>query len=380
MKVAVQTAIRVHHLRSSAAIRRVYRAGVPARTLCRDRRLGPHHRDRRPHAAVGRLLRGGRRGEGGAGRPQRHREVVVHLGPGRRAHPAAAPPGQRPAARLVRVPARRRPCPAGSGSSRPGSPTSSRPAGSTCSTTPSARRAGRMADDPTEENIELFTDLQEQFQANGGYEAESVMARLADGLGLRQELLLEDIDVALGRPATPGRPHACALPGARAHDPRRAHQPPRPFGQALAARRAGPLRRRAARGEPRPQAARPAITKVLHISNQRLTEWKGNYSKFEALHEADQSRRERASELEQREITRLSTLADSMRASTEKRAPQGQIARPARRAAGGRAHAGGQARAGQRVQAARPAALGGDPARGGQARRALRRATRCSRT
>jgi ATPase subunit of ABC transporter with duplicated ATPase domains len=53
---------------------------------------------------------------------------------------------------------------------------------------------GAMADDPTAENIELFTDLQEQFQSNGGYEAESIMARLADGLGLRQELLLEDID------------------------------------------------------------------------------------------------------------------------------------------------------------------------------------------
>jgi ATPase subunit of ABC transporter with duplicated ATPase domains len=59
---------------------------------------------------------------------------------------------------------------------------------------------------------------------------------------------------------------------------------------------------------------------VLHISNQRLTEWKGNYSRFLAQHEADQSQRERASDLEQREITRLSTLADSMRASTEKRA------------------------------------------------------------
>jgi len=63
-----------------------------------------------------------------------------------------------------------------------------------------------------------------------------------------------------------------------------------------------------------------SISKVLHISNQRLTEWKGNYTKFQALHEADQSQRERAAELEHREIARLSTLADSMRASTEKRA------------------------------------------------------------
>ena len=32
-----------------------------------------------------------------------------------------------------------------------------------------------------------------------------------------------------------------------------------------------------------------SITKVLHISNERLTEWKGNYSKFQAQHEADLS-------------------------------------------------------------------------------------------
>jgi ATPase subunit of ABC transporter with duplicated ATPase domains len=63
-----------------------------------------------------------------------------------------------------------------------------------------------------------------------------------------------------------------------------------------------------------------SISKVLHISNQRLTEWKGNYSKFEAQHEADATQRERASELEQREIKRLSLLADSMRGQTEKRA------------------------------------------------------------
>jgi len=55
-----------------------------------------------------------------------------------------------------------------------------------------------MSEDPSEENIELFADLQEKFQSNGGYEAESVMARLADGLGLRQELLLEDIDSLSG--------------------------------------------------------------------------------------------------------------------------------------------------------------------------------------
>ena len=41
----------------------------------------------------------------------------------------------------------------------------------------------QMSKDPSSENIELFSDLEEQFRENGVYEAESTMARLADGLG-----------------------------------------------------------------------------------------------------------------------------------------------------------------------------------------------------
>ena len=182
----------------------------------------------------------------------------------------------------------------------------------------SARKA--MADDPSEENIELFTDLQEQFQSNGGYEAESVMARLADGLGLRQELLLEDIDELSG-----GQRRRVDLMRVLFQDP----------DLMILDEPTNHLDRSAKRWLLDELARFPgallvvshdlklldrSITKVLHIANQRLTEWKGNYSKFQALREADQAQRERAAELEQREIRRLSSLADSMRASTEKRA------------------------------------------------------------
>ena len=181
-----------------------------------------------------------------------------------------------------------------------------------------ARRA--MADDPSEENIELFTDLQEQFQTNGGYEAESVMARLADGLGLRQELLLEDIDELSG-----GQRRRVDLMRVLFLEPELMilDEPTNHLDRAAKrwlleelARFAGAL----LVVSHDLKLLDHSITKVLHISNQRLTEWKGNYTRFQAQHEADQTQRERASELEQREIARLSTLADSMRASTEKRA------------------------------------------------------------
>ncbi len=181
-----------------------------------------------------------------------------------------------------------------------------------------ARRA--MAEDPSEENIELFTDLQEQFQSNGGYEAESVMARLADGLGLRQELLLEDIESLSGGQRRRvdlmrvlfQEPELMILDEPTNHLDRSAkrwllEELERFPGAILVVSHDLKLLDR-------------SISKVLHISNQKLTEWKGNYSKFEALHEADQSQRERSAELEEREIKRLSMLADSMRGQTAKRA------------------------------------------------------------
>ncbi len=182
----------------------------------------------------------------------------------------------------------------------------------------SARRA--MAEDPSTENIELFTDLQEQFQSNGGYEAEAVMARLADGLGLRQELLLEDVDELSG-----GQRRRVDLMRVLFQEP----------DLMILDEPTNHLDRSAKRWLLDELARFPgallvvshdlklldrSITKVLHIANLRLTEWKGNYSKFVAQREADQTQRERAAELEQREIKRLSSLADSMRASTEKRA------------------------------------------------------------
>ena len=181
-----------------------------------------------------------------------------------------------------------------------------------------ARQA--MADQPSAENIELFTDLQEKFQANGGYEAESVMARLADGLGLRQELLLEDIESLSGGQRRRvdlmrvlfQEPELMILDEPTNHLDRAAKrwlldELERFPGAILVVSHDLKLLDR-------------SISKVLHIANQRLTEWKGNYSKFEAQHEADQSQRERAAALEQREISRLSTLADSMRGQTAKRA------------------------------------------------------------
>jgi ATPase subunit of ABC transporter with duplicated ATPase domains len=182
----------------------------------------------------------------------------------------------------------------------------------------SARKA--LADEPSEAHIELFTDLQDKFQTSGGYEAEAVMARLADGLGLRQELLFEAVDELSG-----GQRRRVDLVRVLFQEPELMilDEPTNHLDRSAKrwlldelARFAGAL----LVVSHDLKLLDHSITKVLHISNERLTEWKGNYSKFQAQHEADLSQRERVSELEQREIKRLSSLADSMRASTEKRA------------------------------------------------------------
>jgi len=55
-----------------------------------------------------------------------------------------------------------------------------------------------LAADPTDATIERFTALEEKFRELGGYEAESEVSRLAAGLGLKEDLLLEDLDSLSG--------------------------------------------------------------------------------------------------------------------------------------------------------------------------------------
>ena len=229
-----------------------------------------------------------------------------------------------------------------------------------------------MADDPSEENIELFTDLQEQFQSNGGYEAESIMARLADGLGLRQELLLEDIDELSGGQRRRvdlmrvlfQEPDLMILDEPTNHLDRSAKR--------LAARGAGAVRRRAPRGEPRPPPARP-----VHHQGAAHREPAPDGVEGQLLQVRGAARgrpvptRARVTARVPRDQAPLDT--GRLHAGEHREAgPQGQGARPARRADGGGADAGGQARACQQILAPGASALRGHPARGGQAGRPLR--------
>jgi ATPase subunit of ABC transporter with duplicated ATPase domains len=63
-----------------------------------------------------------------------------------------------------------------------------------------------------------------------------------------------------------------------------------------------------------------AITRVLHLDEGDLVEYKGTYSQYRTARRADEERREKLATRQETEIRRLATLADSMRHQTQKRA------------------------------------------------------------
>lgn len=63
-----------------------------------------------------------------------------------------------------------------------------------------------------------------------------------------------------------------------------------------------------------------AITRVLHLDGRNLVEYKGTYSQYRTARTLDEQRLAKIATRQQSEIRRLSTLADSMRHQTEKRA------------------------------------------------------------
>jgi ATPase subunit of ABC transporter with duplicated ATPase domains len=182
------------------------------------------------------------------------------------------------------------------------------------------RARQQMAKDPTAENITEFSELEEDYRHRGGYEAEAVMSRFADGLGLDEGMLLEDIEGLSGGQRRRvdlvrvlfSEPDMLVLDEPTNHLDRSAkrwliEELERFSGSLLLISHDLRLLDR-------------AITKVLNLRDSHLDEHPGNYSAFRAGAAADQAQRERASALEGREIDRIKARANSMRGSSEKRA------------------------------------------------------------
>ena len=74
-----------------------------------------------------------------------------------------------------------------------------------------------------------------------------------------------------------------------------------------------------------------SITRVLHLDEGALVEYKGTYSQYREARAKDEARQAKVAERQSAEIKRLSTLADSMRHQTAKRARVAKTPRQAGR-------------------------------------------------
>ena len=175
-------------------------------------------------------------------------------------------------------------------------------------------------------NVARFAELQERFEAAGGYGAESEVRRLAAGVGLADDRL----DLTLG-----------ALSGGE----RRRLELVRilfagselllldePTNHLDADARTWLLNLlRSYRGalvvvSHDLDLLDDAITRVIHVDRESeeapgtLVEYKGTYSQYLAARESEEQRLAKTAKRQTAEIKRLSTLADSMRGQTQKRA------------------------------------------------------------
>src|SRR5205823_1736398 len=79
-----------------------------------------------------------------------------------------------------------------------------------------------------------------------------------------------------------------------------------------------------------------ALTRVLHLDEGRLVQYRGTYTQYRTARALDEARRARLAERQQSEIRRLRSLADKMRGQTVKRARTAHALES--RAQSGRAH------------------------------------------
>ncbi|MEX2268866.1 MAG: ABC-F family ATP-binding cassette domain-containing protein [Acidimicrobiia bacterium] len=185
-----------------------------------------------------------------------------------------------------------------------------------------------LEEDPSSANVNHFSHLQERFEATGGYSAESEVRRLAAGVGLGADRL----DLPLG-----------ALSGGE----RRRLELVRilftgselllldePTNHLDADARTWLLKLlRAYRGalvvvSHDLDLLDDAITRVIHIDRETdagagtLVEYKGTYSQYLTARDQDELRLRKLRARQDADIARLSTLANTMRGQTVKRARQ----------------------------------------------------------
>jgi ATPase subunit of ABC transporter with duplicated ATPase domains len=178
----------------------------------------------------------------------------------------------------------------------------------------------RIEEDPTERDVAKFSRAEEQFRDAGGYAAESEVRRIAAGLGLTEGRLDLPIDALSGGERRRVELARILFAGS---DLLLLDEPTNHLDNDAKEWLVGFLRQY--RGallvvSHDLELLDTSITRVLHLHDGELTEYRGTYSQYVAARAADEERLARLAARQGAEIDRLRHLADAMRGQSSKRA------------------------------------------------------------
>ena len=182
----------------------------------------------------------------------------------------------------------------------------------------------KVDEDPSERNVARFTRAEDAFRSDGGYSAEAEVRRICAGLGLQPDRVDLPLTVLSGGERRRVELARILFAGS---DLLLLDEPTNHLDVDAKSWLMGFLR--GYRGallvvSHDLELLDEAITRVLHLDEGTMVEYKGTYSQYRDARKRDEERLAKLAARQQAEIKRLATLADSLRHSTEKMARKAQ--------------------------------------------------------
>ena len=178
----------------------------------------------------------------------------------------------------------------------------------------------RMEEDRSMRSVARYSRAEEAFRAAGGYSAEGEARRIAAGLGLAPDRLDRPVSVLSGGERRRMELARILFAGS---DVLLLDEPTNHLdtdAKAWLMRFLASYRGALLVVSHDLALLDASITRILHLDDGGLVEYRGTYSQYREARRRDEERLRRTAERQEAEIHRLSTLADSMRHQTQTRA------------------------------------------------------------